>query len=214
MKQIFAIGVLAAYLPLIGLAQSQTPGIDYDSIHAAEAKANKQLDEAAKIAEAEKQKQQQQPQPNAGAQARVDPRSEREELLKERKHAIHHLEVAQMILNARSYAARTDAYCRDRVGSSGTLMMALSNGLSGDELEAFYKILLRAEPTTREGEEERQRKLEAVGDLVMHYEETVRECQGMILNGFQRLPSEAQLGEEVRTEKANIKDIDRLLGGR
>jgi hypothetical protein len=209
MRCLYSTLVLAACLLNSGLSQeTQKPNINYAAIAAAEAAANRGADEAASKREADDKRS------RAESASRVsDPVETHKYLLKEREIEEHRLQVAEKILAARSYAAKSEIFCRDRVGNPASLMMAFSNGLSGDEMKALYAKLLRAEPATREGELDRQRKLEVAESIVSNYERNVSTCKAAVVNGDAKMPSDAEETQEIKQSKTQIAEIDRLLAG-
>ena len=130
-----------------------------------------------------------------------------QEMRKELKLRSSELQEAEAILNARSYTARVEAYCRSRVGNRASPMMGFS-GLSGYEAEARYKELLLSESKTREEELARRRTLQALSSLVANYERNVQDCEAGVLNSFVKMESDNDLRMEIKQLKADILDIE------
>lgn len=108
------------------------------------------------------------------------------------------------ILATRSFAPKAEIWCRDQVGRPGTLAMSFSGGRSGDEMEAYYNELLRSEPTTREGELDRQRRLQAVGELVASYEKNASECKMAVINGDTKMPTDKEMLAEIEMLRTGV----------
>ena len=191
------------------LAQAQPPVINWDSIHAAEAAANRHADERdAQSIKDEKRAREYDRVTGSTAESRQD----REYLLRRRKNALHEIQVAERIIGARSYSAKIEAYCREEMGRPSSPMMAFSpNYMSGEELEILYQQLLREEPKTREGEQNRQHDLAVVRSFVSHYEENVDTCKGMILNWGQKMPSDNDEWNIIKQAKVDIAEVNQQL---
>ncbi len=90
----------------------------------------------------------------------------------------------------RSFNARSEDYCRERLGDSTSLMMGFSGGRSARDLKLLYVKLLREEPETAEAENQRQQTLVRVEQLITNYEIGVQECKWGLLNGVSKLPDD------------------------
>jgi hypothetical protein len=200
MRQIFAISILAVCVPNFAKPQAISPTIDYAAIASADAAANKKLDAlSAKRAEEETRRA-----------AEPEPVPTREELLEQRKRAVHSIEIAERMLKARSYAARSEIYCRDQMAGLFIRTKFLTGGISPDQFQAIYLRLLREEPQTREGEEERQRNLQKISLLLGQYEQNVQQCESGLVYYF-AMPSDAAELEKSHNAQEEIRRIDRLL---
>jgi hypothetical protein len=135
-------------------------------------------------------------------------------LLRNRKFAMRKLEFAQKFINAPSFAARAEAFCRSRVGQPHSLMMAFSGDIAGEDLDGVYAKLLAEEPQTREEELDRQRRLEVIRDLLSNYENNLRICQVAVTNGDAKMPPNSEEFQTLTDARAEIKDIDEQLSAR
>ena len=111
----------------------------------------------------------------------------RETSSRQRKVAYGAPATAQPLRTIRSFNARVEAYCRQRLGASTSLMMAFSGGSIRD-LKLLYLRLLREEPETAEAENKRKQTLAQVEGLIANYEIGVQECKWGLLNGVAKLP--------------------------
>jgi hypothetical protein len=104
------------------------------------------------------------------------------------------LNVLESILSARSFAAKTKIWCDDEIGR-------FNNVSHLQKLEDEYQALLRSEPATREDEEKRQTKLEmyrqVIGDITIAVEKNLNDCQGAVVSGFTKMPTDQQIQEEI-----------------
>lgn len=130
-----------------------------------------------------------------------------QELIGERQRIVRRLRWAEDMLKAPAgFAARAQLYCRGQMIASGLR--------SVEELERLYAQLMQAEPSTREEEEVRQRKLyvyrEAIGDASRNE----NGCRGMLLNGLQKLPTDEEERDKASQARGRIAEIDQELARR
>jgi tetratricopeptide (TPR) repeat protein len=122
-----------------------------------------------------------------------------QDLIKERNATKSYIELLASYLNAPSFAERAQIYCRE-----------LATNFMGNPTER-YAQLMRSAPATREEELKRQYELLALREAMAAYNKNVSDCRGMVVNGFQKLPTDEELRAKVDQERQHIAEIDQEL---
>ena len=113
------------------------------------------------------------------------------------------------ILDATSFAARAEVYCRYYVDQSPSV--PLPGIRSEKQAEERYAELMNAEPPTREEELRRQYQLRALGDRIAAFAQNVSMCQGMVTSGAQTIPGPDELRKHLIDAQQALAEIDRNI---
>jgi tetratricopeptide (TPR) repeat protein len=98
------------------------------------------------------------------------------------------------------------ASCRFSVAQTEAL--TTPGNISWQQIEERYSELLRSRPTTQEDEVKRQQQLSTLQRFVAAHRRNLSQCQGVFVNGWQRLPSDQEFLEkaaELRQQLANAE---------
>ena len=136
---------------------------------------------------------------------------QRQQLIDIRQHALDTIEAFSGILNASSFAARAELYCRFYVDQSPSMVPGIR---SEKQAEKRYAELMRSEPTTREWELNRQYQLRAIRDRMAAFNQEVSTCRGMVIAGAQTIPGTDALRKYLADERLAVSKADSLLAGR
>jgi hypothetical protein len=136
--------------------------------------------------------------------------AELRKLTEERQYAVDILTTVQGILSAPSFSARAELYCSFTIEKTEELTAI--GGLSGKRLEARYQELLNAEPTTQEGELQRQQQMRFLENLILTHRENLSQCQELLVNGIQKMPTDQELQAKAAQAQQQIANIDQQIG--
>jgi hypothetical protein len=133
-------------------------------------------------------------------------------LTEERSRAVGMLAAFENMLNTPSFAARAEIYCRFTMERMLPLAAPGVEPPSWRHLEDRYQELLRSEPTTLEGERQRQRQLSALRYFAIDpYRKNLSACQNMVTNGLQGMPSGEELRGKAAQAQRQIREIDQEI---
>jgi hypothetical protein len=125
-----------------------------------------------------------------------------------RQHALDTIEAINRILTARSFAARTEVYCRFYVDQSPSTVPGIR---TEKQAEKRYAELMRYEPPTREEELKRQYQLRAIRDRMAAFARNVSMCRGMVTAGAQTIPRPDELRKQLADERLAVSKADSVL---
>jgi len=129
-------------------------------------------------------------------------------LKQQRAYSVEFLRTVEGILNARSFAAKAEIYCRFSTAQTESLT---TGGVSGDQIEQRYRELLRTEPTTQEGELQRRQQLSTLEQLVITHRQNLSQCQGAAAMGMEKIPPDEELRIKADQSRRMIIEIDKAL---
>jgi len=133
-------------------------------------------------------------------------------LTEDRRRAVDMLAAFENMLNTPSFAARAEIYCRFTMERMLPLAAPGVEPPSWRHLEDRYQELLRSEPTTLEGERQRQRQLSALRYFAIDpYRKNLSACQNMVTNGLQGMPSGEELRGKAAQAQRQIREIDQEI---
>jgi hypothetical protein len=132
--------------------------------------------------------------------------TELQHLNEQRQYTTEMLASINGILNASSFVARAEIYCRFTMEQ--TEKLTSFGGLSGEQIEARYRELLRSQPATQQGEFQRQQQLTGLQQFVIAHRENLSNCQAALVNGFQRMPSDEEFRQIAIRAREGIAEID------
>ncbi len=131
------------------------------------------------------------------------------ELNQQRRYAADLLSTIEGILNTSSFAARAEIYCRFTVEQAE--MLTTPGNISGKQMEERYRELLRSQPTTQKAELQREQQLSAVQEFVGIHRRNLEQCQSLVVNGMQRMPSDQELHNRAIQAQQQLAEIDQKL---
>jgi hypothetical protein len=125
------------------------------------------------------------------------------ELTNERKTLVSYLGFLAAFMKASAFTDRAQIYCR--------FTISRAMGVADIDPDELYSELLRAKPATQEEEQERQYGLLALRQRISAYDTNLKQCQGLVVSGFQKLPSDQDLSDKGSQAKERIAAIDQEL---
>ena len=133
---------------------------------------------------------------------------QRQQVTDIRQHALDTIEAFSGILNASSFAARAELYCRFYVDQSPSMVPGIR---SEKQAEQRYAELMRSEPTTREWELNRQYQLREIRDRMAAFNQEVSTCRGLVTAGAQTILGPDELRKQLADERLAVSKADDLL---